>query len=185
MGLRVVVLGRWAEAAPVIYPGPELEFLAAYENAYENSGGGAFLRREGLYSSQTTEWRRPRDAGVLAGKKAGESIGKLSADQAENARLRRQLEVTSDQHCDKPTPSPVGQSSDQVNDVGRAGPILDQPPQSSQGFHPGRRWTGESRTQRKCPSRRRCHCKHQIPIDGQLFSRLLLCNVSRSRKAAA
>jgi transposase len=33
------------------------------------------------------------DAGVLAGKKAGESIGKLSADQAENAHLRRQLEV--------------------------------------------------------------------------------------------
>jgi transposase len=41
-----------------------------------------------------TEWRRLRDAGVLAGKKAGESIGKLSAEQAENARLRRQLEVT-------------------------------------------------------------------------------------------
>ncbi|MCT9627188.1 hypothetical protein HWD94_18990 [Pseudarthrobacter equi] len=41
-----------------------------------------------------TEWRRLRDAGVLAGKKAGESIGKLSADQAENARLRRQLEVS-------------------------------------------------------------------------------------------
>ncbi|BAS11474.1 transposase [Arthrobacter sp. Hiyo4] len=41
-----------------------------------------------------TEWRRLRDAGVLAGKKAGESIGKLSAEQAENARLRRQLEVS-------------------------------------------------------------------------------------------
>jgi transposase len=34
-----------------------------------------------------TEWRRLRDAGVLAGKKAGESIGKLSAEQAENARF--------------------------------------------------------------------------------------------------
>ena len=52
------------------------------------------MRSEGLYSSQMTEWRRLRDAGVLAGKKAGESIGKLSAEQAENARLRRQLEVT-------------------------------------------------------------------------------------------
>jgi transposase len=68
--------------------------LTAYENACENNEGGAFLRREGLYSSQMTEWRRLRDAGVLAGKKAGESIGKLSADQAENARLRRQLEVS-------------------------------------------------------------------------------------------
>ncbi len=75
-------------------PVQKLEFLTAYENACENSEGGAFLRREGLYSSQMTEWRRLRDAGVLAGKKAGESIGKLSAEQAENARLRRQLEVS-------------------------------------------------------------------------------------------
>jgi transposase len=75
-------------------PVQKLEFLAAYENACENDAGGAFLRTEGLYSSQMTEWRRLRDAGVLAGKKAGESIGKLTADQAENARLRRQLEVS-------------------------------------------------------------------------------------------
>jgi transposase len=75
-------------------PVQKLEFLASYESACENSEGGAFLRAEGLYSSQMTEWRRLRDAGVLAGKKAGESIGKLSAEQAENARLRRQLEVS-------------------------------------------------------------------------------------------
>ncbi|NKR13871.1 transposase [Arthrobacter sp. D2] len=72
----------------------KLEFLAAYESACENSEGGAFLRREGLYSSQMTEWRRLRDAGSLAGKEPGESIGNLTADQAENARLRRQLEVS-------------------------------------------------------------------------------------------
>ncbi len=59
-----------------------------------NNEAGSFLRREGLYSSQMTEWRRQRDAGVLAGKKPGESIGKLSKDQAEIARLRRQLEVS-------------------------------------------------------------------------------------------
>jgi transposase len=75
-------------------PVQKLEFLTAYEDACESNEGGAFLRREGLYSSQMTEWRRLRDAGVLAGKKAGESIGKLSAEQAENARLRRQLEVS-------------------------------------------------------------------------------------------
>ncbi len=75
-------------------PVQKLEFLAAYENACESNEGGAFLRTEGLYSSQMTEWRRLRDAGVLAGKKAGESIGKLTAEQAENARLRRQLEVS-------------------------------------------------------------------------------------------
>lgn len=75
-------------------PVQKLEFLAAYESACEKNEGGAFLRQEGLFSSQMTEWRKLRDAGVLAGKKAGESIGKLSKDQAENARLRRQLEVT-------------------------------------------------------------------------------------------
>jgi transposase len=77
----------------------KLEFLTAYENACESNEGGAFLRTEGLYSSQMTEWRRLRDAGVLAGKKAGESIGKLSADQAENARLRRRSQ---------PMPPPLG-----------------------------------------------------------------------------
>ncbi len=75
-------------------PVQKLKFLASYETACESGEGGAFLRREGLYSSQMSEWRRLRDAGVPAGKKAGESIGKLSADQAENARLRRQLEVS-------------------------------------------------------------------------------------------
>lgn len=75
-------------------PTQKLEYLVSYEAAIEVNEGGAFLRREGLYSSQMTEWRRLRDAGVLAGKKAGDSIGKLSKDQAEIARLRRQLEVT-------------------------------------------------------------------------------------------
>lgn len=68
--------------------------MTAYETACQSNEGGAFLRREGLYSSQMTEWRRLRDAGVLAGKKAGIPVGKLSTDQAENARLRRQLEVS-------------------------------------------------------------------------------------------
>ncbi|PYH00359.1 hypothetical protein CVV67_09580 [Arthrobacter stackebrandtii] len=68
--------------------------MVQYEAAVLSNEGGAFLRREGLYSSQMTEWRRLRDAGVLEGKKAGESIGRLSKDQAEIARLRRQLEVT-------------------------------------------------------------------------------------------
>jgi hypothetical protein len=30
------------------------------------------LREQGIYSSQITEWRKLRDAGVLAGKKPGE-----------------------------------------------------------------------------------------------------------------
>ena len=45
-----------------------------------------------MYSSLISEWRRLRDAGVLAGKQPGEKIGRLSAEQVEIARLRRQLE---------------------------------------------------------------------------------------------
>ncbi|MDQ0278846.1 transposase-like protein [Arthrobacter silviterrae] len=69
--------------------------MAAYQQACDDgTGGGAFLRREGLYSSQITEWRKLRDAGVLEGKKPGEKIGRPTADQAEIGRLRRQLEVS-------------------------------------------------------------------------------------------
>ena len=53
--------------------------------------GGAYLREQGIYSSQITEWRKLRDAGVLEGKQPGEKIGRLSAEQAEIAKLRRQL----------------------------------------------------------------------------------------------
>jgi transposase-like protein len=74
-------------------PAQKLEYVAAYEAAVAQGSGGAHLRQEGLYSSQITEWRRLRDAGVLAGKSAGAKIGRLSAEQSEIARLRRQLDV--------------------------------------------------------------------------------------------
>ena len=70
----------------------KLEHLAAYEVAVGNGLGGAYLREHGLYSSLISEWRRFRDAGVLAGKGPGEKVGRLSAEQAEIARLRRRLE---------------------------------------------------------------------------------------------
>ena len=41
-----------------------------------------------------TEWRRLRDAGVLQGKQPGQAIGRPSKEQAEIARLRRELETT-------------------------------------------------------------------------------------------
>jgi transposase len=46
------------------------EFKAAIVAEYDAAGSGekgAILRREGLYSSHVTEWRRARDAGALAG----------------------------------------------------------------------------------------------------------------------
>ena len=50
-----------------------------------------YLRREGLYSSLISEWRKQRDAGVLAGKRPGEKVGRLTAEQAEIARLTREI----------------------------------------------------------------------------------------------
>src|SRR5699024_2259866 len=75
-------------------PDQNLAHLTAYEEACRQQQGGAYLRREGLYSSLITEWRRLRDAGVLDGKKPGQAVGKPSKDQAEIARLRRELEQT-------------------------------------------------------------------------------------------
>jgi transposase-like protein len=45
----------------------KLEILAAYDEATESGAKGALLRREGIYSSQITEWRKAREAGSLAG----------------------------------------------------------------------------------------------------------------------
>ena len=74
-------------------PSQKLEHLASYEAAAASGTGGAYLRQQGLYSSQITEWRRLRDGGVLAGKSAGAKIGRPTAEQAEIARLRRQLDL--------------------------------------------------------------------------------------------
>src|SRR3954454_15834473 len=53
---------------------------------------GALLRREGLYTSHLTAWRKQRDAGALAGldrKRGGKPADRRDA---ENAALRRRLE---------------------------------------------------------------------------------------------
>jgi transposase len=62
--------------------------MAAYEQACQSGQGGAYLRREGLYSSQVTEWRKLRDGGLLEGKPAGAKVGRPSAEQTEIARLK-------------------------------------------------------------------------------------------------
>jgi transposase-like protein len=65
------------------------EVLAAYEAAGPGEKG-AILRREGLYSSLITEWRRARDAGALAGLK--QPAGRPAADprDAQIARLQKE-----------------------------------------------------------------------------------------------
>jgi transposase-like protein len=65
------------------------EVLAAYEAAPDGEKG-AILRREGLYSSLISEWRRARDAGALAGLR--QPRGRPAADprDARIARLIRE-----------------------------------------------------------------------------------------------
>lgn len=75
-------------------PTEKLDLLAGYEEAIVGPKGGAYLRENGVYSSQITEWRKLRDAGVRKGETVGALIGKLSAGQAGIARPRRQLEVS-------------------------------------------------------------------------------------------
>ncbi|MFR9781064.1 IS3 family transposase [Micromonospora sp. MS34] len=74
-------------------PAEKLRLLAEYEQAVAEGDGNGYLRRNGLYSSLMSEWRRARDAGLLEGKKPGQSVGRPSGEQAEIARLRRELEL--------------------------------------------------------------------------------------------
>jgi len=74
----------------------KLDHLTAYEAACAagDGGGGAYLREQGVYSSQITEWRKLRDAGLLSGRKPGEKIGRPTTEQGEIARLTRELDLT-------------------------------------------------------------------------------------------
>ena len=58
---------------------------------------GALLRREGLYSSNLTTWRRQRERSELTGAKRGrkpvsDQAKELKALRRENARLKQKLE---------------------------------------------------------------------------------------------
>src|SRR6059058_3843388 len=110
MVMTTVVAGRHAE--PVTEPEPEvperatrrtytaqykLRILAEYERR-DRDGRGALLRREGLYSSLISEWRKQRDTGAVQA--LGASAGRPAADRrdqevarlrGENARLQSEL----------------------------------------------------------------------------------------------
>jgi hypothetical protein len=54
----------------------KLDHLTTYEAACGavDGGGGAYLREQGIYSSQITEWRKLRDAGRQPGEKVGRPL---------------------------------------------------------------------------------------------------------------
>jgi transposase-like protein len=70
----------------------KLRILAETDRAAETGGIGAILRREGLYSSALTDWRRQRDAGAfgaLVPGKRGPKTGAANPLSAEVASLQR------------------------------------------------------------------------------------------------
>lgn len=68
----------------------KLAHLDAYDALPKGSEErGAYLRREGLYSSHLSEWRKQRDRGALAGLAPRGRPAKRTAEQVELDRLRR------------------------------------------------------------------------------------------------
>ncbi len=110
VGLRPPVVAAPAAASPELSDRPrrrtftgqdKLRILAETDRATEIGGIGAILRREGLYSSALTDWRKQRDAGAfgaLAPAKRGRKTvepnplaAELALVQRDNARLTLRL----------------------------------------------------------------------------------------------
>ena len=68
----------------------KLEILAEYETL-DRDGKGALLRREGLYSSLLSEWRKQRDKGALDALAAKPGRQPLDPVERENVRLRQRV----------------------------------------------------------------------------------------------
>jgi transposase len=67
----------------------KLDVVAEYDAAPAGEKG-AVLRREGLYSSHVIEWRRARDAGVLAGPARPRGRPAMDQRDAQIARLEKE-----------------------------------------------------------------------------------------------
>ena len=68
----------------------KLEILAEYETLDRDAKGG-LLRREGLYSSLISEWRKQRDKGALEALATKPGRAPLDPVERENARLRQRV----------------------------------------------------------------------------------------------
>jgi transposase len=67
----------------------KLRILAEYERR-DRDGKGALLRREGLYTSLISEWRKQRDHGALQALTAAPGRPPADTRDQEMARLRRE-----------------------------------------------------------------------------------------------
>jgi transposase-like protein len=76
-----------------VYPAAyKLKVLAELDAAGSKSERGEILRREGLYWSVVSEWRKQRDRGALEAMRQKHPGRKGDPVRAENARLRAQVE---------------------------------------------------------------------------------------------
>ncbi len=76
----------------------KLAILAEYDRCTDQGEKGALLRREGLYSSLVTDWRRQHREGSIVvtpgrneGGRGGPSRSEVARLRAENERLKKQL----------------------------------------------------------------------------------------------
>ena len=109
-GRRPTIVAAPASASPELSDRPrrrtftakdKLRILADIDRAAETRGIGSILRREGLYSSTLSEWRRQRDAGAFSalvpGKRGPRTVepnplsAEVAALQRNNARLTQRL----------------------------------------------------------------------------------------------
>lgn len=110
-GRRPTTVTAPAASSPELTPRPKrrtysakekLRILDEADRVTEPGGIAALLRREGLYSSALTDWRRQRSTGVLNAltpRKRGPApaaenplAAELAKANRENAKLRRRLE---------------------------------------------------------------------------------------------
>ena len=101
VGLRPAFVAAPASALPELTARPrrrvftaqdKLRILADTDRAADTGGIAAILRREGLYSSTLTDWRRQRDAGAfgaLTPARRGPKVAAPNPLAAEVARLQR------------------------------------------------------------------------------------------------
>ena len=101
-GRRPMIVSAPAVASPELVQRPrrrtftakdKLRILSEADRAAGIPGGvGAIVRREGLYSSALTDWRRQRDAGAfeaLSPVKRGPKVAEPNPLAAEHAQLKR------------------------------------------------------------------------------------------------
>ena len=70
----------------------KLAIVAEYDGCTTSGDKGALLRREGLYSSHISEWRKAGNTGALAGLTGTPRSTKRTRDQVELEKLRRRNE---------------------------------------------------------------------------------------------